>query len=322
MLRILGKGLLGLVVLSIAAFLIAAWVYRDIPADVLEAKYADPETSQFMEIDGVRVHYRDEGEGPAVVLLHAHWSSLIMWDSWAEAMKESYRVIRFDMTSHGLTGPDPSGDYTLERTVFLMEQLLERLEVDDMYLGGTSMGGTVAMHFAARHPERVNNLILISPGTLNTRITDPNKPLEVPKVADILTYITPRFLFSAMLNQGFGDKEKLTDEMIDRWHDMQMREDQRVAEMARMRQYVSGDVPKLMAKLTAPTLVMWGEANPVVPVEQAYKIVDLLPNAETELKIYDGVGHMAVLEAPEATSADARAYLDAQRADSVTQAGE
>jgi pimeloyl-ACP methyl ester carboxylesterase len=247
-------------------------------------------------------------------LIHAHWSSLIMWDSWAEALKDNYRVIRFDLTSHGLTGPDPSGDYTLERTVFLMEELLAQLGVSDMYLGGTSVGGTVAMHYAAKHPELVNNLILISPGTLNTRIKDPTKPLEVPKIMDVLTIITPRAMFSGMLNQGFGDKSKLTDEMIDRWHEMQMREGQRVAEMARMRQYVGGDIPKLMTKLTAPTLVMWGEANPVVPIDQAYKIVDMLENATVRLITYAGVGHMAVLEAPEATSADIRAYLDEMEA--------
>jgi pimeloyl-ACP methyl ester carboxylesterase len=229
-------------------------------------------------------------------------------------LKDKYRVIRFDMTSHGLTGPDHTGDYTLERTVGLMEGLLEELGVEDMYLGGTSMGGTVAMHFTAKHPEQVKNLILISPGTLNTRIKDPTQAMEVPRIMDLLTIITPRAMFGGMLNQGYGDKSKLTDEIIDRWHEMQMREGQRTAEMSRMRQYISGDVPTLMGQLTAPTLVMWGEANPVVPVEQAYQILDMLTNAETELKIYPGVGHMAVLEAPEETSNDIRAYLDTAEA--------
>lgn len=307
--RILGFALLGLLVTGILAFAVGAWMYQDIPAAELEAKYAVPE-SQFMDIDGVRVHYRDEGEGPAIVLLHAHWASLIMWDSWAEALKDKYRVIRFDMTSHGLTGPDPSGDYTLGRTVELMELLLDELGVEDMILGGTSMGGTVSMHFTAKHSDRVNDLVLVSPGVLNTRIKDPNKPLELPPGAGILQYVTPRLMFSGMLNAGFGDKTKLTEETIDRWHDMQLREDQRKAEIARMRQYISGDIPALMKKITTPTIIMWGGANPVVPVNQAYQLIDMMENAEVELKIYDGVGHMAVLEAPDATSSDIRAYID------------
>ena len=307
--RILGFGLLGLLVIGILAFAVGAWVYQDIPAAELEAKYAAPE-SQFVELDGVRVHYRDEGEGPAVVLLHAHWASLVMWDSWAEALKDKYRVIRFDMTSHGLTGPDPTGDYTLERTVELMELLLDELGVENMVLGGTSMGGTVSMHFTAKHPDRVSDLVLVSPGVLNTRIKDTTKPLELPPGAGLLEYITPRLMFSGMLNQGFGDKRKLTEETIDRWHDMQLREGQRKAELARMRQYMSGDLPALMKKITTPTLIMWGGANPVVPVDQAYKLIEMMENAEVDLKIYDGVGHMAVLEAPEATSSDIRAYID------------
>ena len=67
--NILVKALLGLFGLIVLLFGVAAFIYRDIPAEVLEAKYADPEASQFIELDGVRVHYRDEGSGVPVVLV-------------------------------------------------------------------------------------------------------------------------------------------------------------------------------------------------------------------------------------------------------------
>ena len=115
-----------LLALSLVALLVALWAYRDIPAGELEAKYAN-NASRFMNIDGVRIHYRDEGEGPAIVLVHAHFASLLGWEPWVEALKDDYRVIRFDMTSHGLTGTDPSGDYSVERTVDLADRFIDAL---------------------------------------------------------------------------------------------------------------------------------------------------------------------------------------------------
>ena len=80
-LRILGYALATFVIALFIGTLIALWVYRDIPAEDLEAKYASP-ASRFMNIDGVRMHYRDEGQpdGPAVLLLHANFGNLIGWN--------------------------------------------------------------------------------------------------------------------------------------------------------------------------------------------------------------------------------------------------
>ena len=75
-LRYIGYTLGTLLALSLIALAVALWAYRDIPAEVLEEKYAN-DASRFMNIDGVRVHYRDEGEGPAIVLVHAHFASLL-----------------------------------------------------------------------------------------------------------------------------------------------------------------------------------------------------------------------------------------------------
>ena len=124
-LRIAGWIIGGLIAAVFVAFLVAVWVYRDIPAEVLEARYANS-ASRFMNVAGVRIHYRDEGprDAPAIVLVHANFASLLGWESWSAALRDSYRVIRFDMTSHGLTGPDPTGDYTLERTMELTEKFI------------------------------------------------------------------------------------------------------------------------------------------------------------------------------------------------------
>jgi hypothetical protein len=86
-LRILGYVVGGLAAVLLLAVIIAVWAYRDIPAARLEAKYSSP-ASKFMNIDGVRMHYRDEGAGPPVVLVHAHFASLIGWEIGRASCRE------------------------------------------------------------------------------------------------------------------------------------------------------------------------------------------------------------------------------------------
>lgn len=310
-------GGLFLVLLAVAAIgiLTALWMYRDIPAEVLEARYTTP-ASRFLNIDGVRMHYRDEGSGPPVLLIHANFASLIGWDPWVEALQDRYRVIRFDMTSHGLTGPDPSGDYSLARTIELTERFIDALGLETLAIGGTSLGGTVALHYASRHPERVRQLILLSPGALEGR--NQMRRGGVPRAARILEYILPRALPRYMLSSAYGDKSKLTDDVIDRWHDMWLREGQRAAQLSRLSSYEPGDLEGVAEKVRAPTLLLWGEANPQAEVEQAYEFEELLHNAESlKLIIYPGVGHMAVQEAGDVIGKDVRAWLDSQYPDTT-----
>ncbi len=317
--RWLGLGLLGLLLLGGLAFLVAAWIYRDIPAEVLEARYAN-EHSRFLNIEGVRIHYRDEGNGPPVLLIHANFASLLGWDPWVAALQDKYRVIRFDMPSHGLTGPDPSGDYSLERTVYLTERLVDALGLERLTIGGTSLGGTVAIHYAARHPERVERLILLSPGALEGRdLTSPQSAhrRSVPAAANILEYILPRALPAFMLRSAWGTTRPLPESLIDRWHDMWLREGQRAAQLARLRQYESGDLEGIAARLRAPVLLLWGEANHQADVAQAYELKRMLSNAPVTLITYPGVGHMAVQEAGAEIARDVRDWLDRQVAATV-----
>lgn len=305
--RFIRLGLLTLAVLAVAGIAVTAWAYRDIPAEVLEARYAGP-ASRFITIDGVRMHYRDEGSGPVVVLLHANFSNLIDWDPWVDALKDRYRVVRLDMTSHGLTGPDPTGDYSLPRTLELTERFLDELGIEKATLGGTSLGGTVAIHYSVRHPERVERLVLLSPGSLEGR---ERARQGLPKAAYVLTWILPRALPEFMLRSGFGDPSKLPESLVDRWYDMWMREGQRKAQLDRLSQYESGDIEGLVRAIRAPVLLLWGEANTTALFEQAGEFRELLENAASVTFIsYPGVGHMAVEEAGAEIGRDVRAWLD------------
>jgi pimeloyl-ACP methyl ester carboxylesterase len=308
-LRYLGLALAGMTGLAVTAFLVQAWRDRDIPAAELEARYASP-ASKFLNVDGVRIHYRDEGSGPVLVLIHANFSNLIGWDPWVDALKDRHRILRFDMTGHGLTGPDPSGDYSLERTVTLTERFVDALGLERFSIGGTSLGGTVAIHYTGAHPERVERLILLSPGALEGRAMN-RAGQTVPAAANVLQWITPRALPAFMLRSRFGDPAKVSDALIDQWHDMWRREGQRRAMLARLRSYSSASIVTATAGVRVPTLILWGAANPQAPVEQAGELRAMLVNAPSVRVItYPGVGHMAVEESGSLIARDVRAFLD------------
>ena len=135
----------------------------DIPREKLLNKYAN-DASQFIELNGMEVHYRDEGQGFPLVLIHGTASSLHTWDVWTEELKDSLRIIRLDLPAFGLTGPHPSHDYRLDTYASLVDELLIYLGVESCYLAGNSLGGAIARKYAENYPQKAQKLLLIDPG--------------------------------------------------------------------------------------------------------------------------------------------------------------
>jgi pimeloyl-ACP methyl ester carboxylesterase len=311
-LRFAGWTVLTIVVAGVIATLAAVWMYRDMPAETLEAKYAN-EASRFMNVAGVRIHYRDEGprDAPTIVLVHANFASLLGWEPWVEALKDKYRVVRFDMTSHGLTGADPTGRYDLDRTMELAEKFIDAVGLERFTIGGTSLGGTVSLLYTIRHPERIDRLILLSPGSLEGREQKERRG-DVPDAAYVLKYIMPRALPKFMLTSGFGSKSQPSEELIDQWFELWRLTGQREAQLDRLSQYKVFDVESAFRAVDKPVLLLWGEENTTAKYEQAAEVQHLLENADVTFISYPGVGHMAVQQAGAEIAVDVRAWLDGE----------
>ena len=193
----------------------------------------------------------------------------------------------------------------------MFEQFVDEKGLTTFTVVGTSIGGTVAMRYTADHPDRIERLVLISPGSLEPRVRGRTTPANVPRAADILGYVLPKSFTRFMLTNDYGDPARVTDAVVDEWYEMWMREGNRLAMLNLLRQYVSGDVEDKIRAVNVPVLLIWGEKNKRVPVALAYETRDLLVNApEVRLEILPGIGHMLVQEAPEASSKLIRQYLD------------
>lgn len=299
--------LLSLALLGIAA--LAALVRPDIPTDVLEARYAQP-PSQFVEIDGLRVHYRDEGAGPALLLIHGSFASLHTWNAWTDELKASFRVIRFDLPGHGLTGPSPDGNYSIERDMAVALALLDHLGVSHANVAGNSLGGGVAWRLALDHPARVDQLILIDSAGLETGASSASPTLRLvglPGISRALTLLTPRFLFRNALQEVYARDERITPELVDRYYELMRRPGNRLAALQRMRS-IEPQPSERLGEIRSPTLILWGAEDRWIPLENAQRFQRAIPNAS--VKIVEDSGHVPMEERPARTAALARQFLE------------
>jgi pimeloyl-ACP methyl ester carboxylesterase len=281
----------------------------DIPLETLKQRYTN-QYSRFMDIDGTMVHYRDQGKGQPLVLVHGMVSSLHTWDGWQTYIGDQYRIIRFDVPGFGLTGPLASGEYQAETYVRIIEQLLKKLDVKEkITLAGNSLGGFIAWNYAIAHPEQVDRLILLDAPAFKQDVPLVVKMANWPGADSIGTQYSPRFLVSANLRRVFANQGMVTDELVDRYYDLTLRPGNRQAMLRVFRAMIEGAKQDSagVEKISMPTLLMWGKEDPWVPMSIALRWLQVLPQAQ--YRFYDGVGHMPMEEIPMESALDAHRFI-------------
>jgi pimeloyl-ACP methyl ester carboxylesterase len=295
---------------SIVLFGALAWLYTpDKPRAALEAQYATP-PSIFLEVAGVRLHVRDTGPSgaPAVILLHGFGSSLQTWDDWSTALDHDFRVVRYDQPGFGLTGTDPSGDYSDTRATDILAGLMDRLGLQRATIVGHSMGGRIAWTFASTHPERVEKLVLMAPDGFASPGMEYGKKPSVPLMMRALPYVLPMPMLRASLKPGFGDPTALTEPLVGRYRDMMLAPGVRTAIVDRMGQMVLVDPEPLLARIKAPTLLLWGGQDGMVPARNAADYLRDIKGAK--LVSFPTLGHLLQEERPAETVAALQAFLN------------
>ena len=286
-----------------------AWLYTpDKPREALEAIYAEL-PSAFLPIAGLRMHVRDTGPktAPAVILLHGLGSSLQTWEPWAQALSTRFRVIRCDLPGFGLTGPDPTGDYSDDRAIFVLGALMDALSVGRVSLIGNSMGGKLAWRFAAAHPERVNKLVLISPDGFASPGFEYGKPATVPMIARLLPYTLPTAMLRMNLSPAYADKSRLTETIVTRYRDLMLAPGVRRALLERTAQVRLEPPEPWLRRIEAPTLLVWGEKDALIPFSNARDYLEAIPHVR--LVSFADLGHVPQEEDPARSLPPVEAFL-------------
>jgi pimeloyl-ACP methyl ester carboxylesterase len=297
--------------LGLAALLLALLARRlvrlDLPRAALVARYA-PAPSGFRTIAGITLHLRDEGprDAPAILLLHGFGVSLHLWDGWVPHLAQGFRVIRPDLPGFGLTGADPTGDYSDDRTVAVLAALLDDLGIARAHVVGSSMGGRFAWRFAADHPGRVDRLVLMAPDGFSESGRYGERPKQ-PWWFRLLPWMLPERPLRRISAAGYADPAALTDAIFTRTHDLLRAPGVRRALLDRMATTRRYDPTPFLARIAAPTLLLWGDTDRMIPHSQAEAYQRLIPASRTV--VLPGLGHAPMEEAPEASLAPVLAFL-------------
>jgi pimeloyl-ACP methyl ester carboxylesterase len=301
----------GLLLTALA--LLSACTYmgmQSIPVQTLESEFQN-EQSRYIDIDGLRVHYRDEGNGPILLLIHNELGSLHSWDKWVEEIGDQYRVVRMDLPGFGLTGPGTLQDYGRSATVDFLTRFIDELELVNINLVGSSYGGFTAWNYALDNPDNVNKLILLSPVGYTQKLPAIVQVFSAPGAESVSNVIIPKPVVKQSLEQGFGSNMRLTKDIVNRYHKLLLREGNRTS-AARffkvLKEHSKNEHLGIGIKdISVPTFIMWGEQDRWTPIEYLDLWIEDIVDAEYIR--YPSVGHYPHEEIPEISAQDTHMYI-------------
>lgn len=252
-----------------------------------------------------RTHYRINGHGTPVVLIHGVGLDLGMWEAQAAVLASRYQVIRYDMLGHGAsTAPTPATQ--LDDFADQLTDLLDELELDQVVLIGFSMGGLVAQRFACLYPCKVERLVLMS--MVFRRSSEQRRAIQerVQQVAangpTATVDPTIRRWFSAEFRQG-------NTEIIEAIrHRLMTNDPQGYLAAYRIFSHAGDESSKRLAAITCPTLVMTGEHDVGSTPKMSTELAAYLPDAR--VVILPGLRHMAMVEGARQVNAELLDFLE------------
>ena len=302
--------------LALLAALVAAlaWTWApDRGVDTLKARWA-PQPSHFVTLQGMQVHVRDEGprDDPIpIVLIHGTSASLHTWDGWVAALSPHRRVIRMDLPGFGLTGPAPDADYSMARYSDFMRDLLDLLKLNEVVMAGNSLGGGIAWQTALAHPTRVRQLVLVD--ATGYPLQPQSMPIgfrlaQISWLAPVTQKILPRSMIEASVRNVYGQPDKVSPALVDRYYELTLREGNR-ASLTQRFQYRSNDAALAgqISQLRLPTLILWGSEDRLIPPDHAQRFQQAI--AGSELQVFEGLGHVPHEEDPQATVQAVKNFL-------------
>lgn len=271
---------------------------------------ASTQADRMVQLDGLRLRVRIEGpaDAPPVILIHGFTFSLESWDAWAADLSRDHRVIRYDLAGHGLSDADPRQGYGTRERVERLRELMDALGIERATLAGNSFGGLIAWNFAALHPDRVDKLILVDSAAYSINgVTEQPVPVPPAMRAHLLAPTPAGVAASAALI--FAHPDQLTPERLAQMRETIARNGPEL--VAHLERFTLPEPTPTLGRIKAPTLILWGSADRIIPVDHAARLAAAIPGARTA--IYQDVGHAPQEEAPDRTIADVRSFLSGKQ---------
>jgi len=261
--------------------------------------YDTPFRLDYAVAAGVKTRYLEAGEGPPLLLLHGTGGHLEAYARNIRGLSQRFRVIAYDMVGHGFSDK-PDRPYTVDFYVEHLLSLMDTLGLSKAHLSGESLGGWVAAWMAAHHPERVDRLVLNTPGNITA------KPDVMARIRE-LSLRAVREASPATIRERLEflmhDKAQVTEELVQvrlaiytQPGFLKAMENILVLQDPEVRQrYTWG--PEWCARIRAKTLILWTDHDPTGTLEEGRLLQTWIPGSQ--LRVIHGAGHWPQWEKPE-----------------------
>jgi pimeloyl-ACP methyl ester carboxylesterase len=252
-----------------------------------------------IELHGHRCSYRTGGRGPVLVLVHGITNSSASWEPVLGLLAQHFTIVAPDLLGHG-DSAKPRGDYSLGASASLLRDLMLALGHERAMIAGHSLGGGIAMQFAYQFPDRVERLILVSSGGLGRQVTPVLRAVALPGAEYVLPLLASPPLVSAGTKLGgwidgiglrIGADVTAMAAGFASLQDMGAR--RAFVHTARAVIDIGGQrvnaTDKLYLAQAVPTLIAWGERDPIIPARHGIRAHELMPGSA--LKLFPDAGH-------------------------------
>jgi pimeloyl-ACP methyl ester carboxylesterase len=263
-----------------------------------------PEHSWFTTVNGVRIHYQEAGDesAPPMILIHGFISSNLVWnETFLPLAQAGFHVIAPDLPGYGYSDKPSGASYTIDAQADAVVGLMDRLGIDQATIVGASYGGAVAATIALDYPERVDKLVLVGAVTND----QPKKKLllrlaSVPLIGDIATplFLGSRWILRKRTEEVYRRLGYPVDErkLAARHHLLETAATHR-AMIRTVRRWHADRISREAALISQPTMLVWGDEDTHIPVSDAFRLRDAIPNSR--LIVFRRCGHLPPTERPE-----------------------
>lgn len=256
------------------------------------------ENSHFAKVDGARIHYQEFGNptDPAMILIHGYTASAYVWKTVAPMLAgDGSRVIAIDLLGFGYSDKPKWFDYAITSQARIIARFMDRLGIGRATVVGSSYGGAVAATLALDYPERVEKLVLVDTVCNDTLKNHPILKLAaLPVVGEAMA----PFLVDSRMYQRHrmrGTLARINHDLITEDRVESIRRPLAAADahhslLATSRNWHACRIEHDAHLINQPTLILWGEDDRVIPLEDAYKLHDSILNSR--LVIVKNCGHV------------------------------
>ncbi len=254
---------------------------------------------QFCHINGQKFAYRKSGQGPPVILLHGITSYSFLWESLAAYLEDDYTVYRPDLLGCGRSAMPLDRSYALQAQADYLAEFIDQLQLERPLLVGHDLGGGIAQILAVRYPQRLSRLVLMNPVGYDYWPVQPIRIMRTPVVRQFLMALTDRRVMGLVVQRGLYRKERLTPELLELFYQPFTHTAGRKAFLHLARCLDNRDLTDIADKLpslTAPTLILWGLADPYLSAEIANRLHRDIPGSR--LETFADASHFLMLDAP------------------------